>query len=306
MVSIVLPVYKADFLAQAIESILGQTYKNFDLTIVNDCSPYNIDEIVSKYVSDNRVKYVKLEKNRGGVNLVAHWNECMRYATRELALLASDDDYYEPDYLMEMVKLSLKYPSVNLFHCRIRHVDEMGRTLLVSQSALEYESSVDFISQRLIYRRKQSLQEFMFRRKAYVDIGGFVEFPMAWYTDDATWDLLSRNGVAYSGKVLFNFRMSGQNISTPTHNVVEKIEAIKQFTRWMCVFLASLNPESVDDRFVKSTIDKKYYDILKSDYLNTIQGLSLKNQIKVLRRAYKEKEVGLKTSIHILLLKLFK
>lgn len=48
-ISITVPAYKAQYLAECIESILAQTYSNFELVIVNDASPQNLDEIVGKY-----------------------------------------------------------------------------------------------------------------------------------------------------------------------------------------------------------------------------------------------------------------
>ena len=99
LISFVLPAFKSEFLEQAINSILNQTYENFELIIVNDCSPDNVEEIVYSF-KDKRIKYYENEKNIGGTNLIDNWNLCTRFANGEYLILASDDDIYSPDFLM--------------------------------------------------------------------------------------------------------------------------------------------------------------------------------------------------------------
>ena len=66
LVSIIMPSYNtASFIAESIQSVLAQSYKDWELIIVDDCSPDNTDEIVKPYLSDERIKYLKNEKNSG-------------------------------------------------------------------------------------------------------------------------------------------------------------------------------------------------------------------------------------------------
>ena len=77
--SVMVPAYKAQFLAECIDSILAQSYKNFELIIVNDASPQDLDSIVSKY--DNpRIRYYKNEVGFGAEHVVGNWNKCLEYA----------------------------------------------------------------------------------------------------------------------------------------------------------------------------------------------------------------------------------
>lgn len=55
--SVTVPAYKPQYLVECIDSILAQTYKNFELIIVNDASPQDLDSIVSKY-DDPRIRYL--------------------------------------------------------------------------------------------------------------------------------------------------------------------------------------------------------------------------------------------------------
>lgn len=67
--SFVLPVFKAKYLSESIDSILNQTMSDFELIIVNDQSPDDIDSIVFSF-NDSRIQYDINEKNIGGTDLI--------------------------------------------------------------------------------------------------------------------------------------------------------------------------------------------------------------------------------------------
>jgi len=65
LVSVITPAYNcAEFLGKTIESVISQTYTNWEMIIVNDCSTDNTADVVKNY-SDSRIKYFCLEKNSG-------------------------------------------------------------------------------------------------------------------------------------------------------------------------------------------------------------------------------------------------
>ena len=64
MISIGLPIYKVDFLEQAIDSVLNQTHQDYELIILNDNSPYDVEKILNKY-GDSRIRYYKNLENIG-------------------------------------------------------------------------------------------------------------------------------------------------------------------------------------------------------------------------------------------------
>jgi len=67
--SVTVPAYKAQFLSECIDSILAQTYKNFEVIIVNDASPHDLDSIVKKY-DDPRIHYYKNKVGFGAEHVV--------------------------------------------------------------------------------------------------------------------------------------------------------------------------------------------------------------------------------------------
>ena len=91
LVSIITPSYKSErFIAECIESVLAQTYRDWEMIIVDDCSPDNSNEIVQKYIErDDRIKLFKLEKNSGAA--VARNRAIEEAKGRFIAFLDADD-----------------------------------------------------------------------------------------------------------------------------------------------------------------------------------------------------------------------
>lgn len=269
-----LPAYKAPFLHEAIDSILAQSYTDFELVIVNDASPENLDEIVQSY-SDKRIRYYRNAENLGKKDLVSNWNLCLSYARGEYFVLASDDDVYHKDFAVKMIELLEKYPNVDLAHCRVATINAEKNVVSVSGSCQEWESCVDFVHNRAIYRRTQMAPDFMCRTAALRAIGGFVSFPLAWYSDDATWFLLAKHGgVAWSSDILFYFRNSGLNISSSPRGVAEKkLAAATQYSEWLEFFISELKPENSQQKQILNTIDILFMSII----LNAIPYM-LKNE----------------------------
>lgn len=102
LVTIVTPSYKSEkYLARTIESVLAQKYLSWELVIVDDCSPDNANELVEKYIkNDRRIKLLRLDKNSGAA--VAR-NAAIEAANgRYIAFLDSDDQWL-PDKLARQI-----------------------------------------------------------------------------------------------------------------------------------------------------------------------------------------------------------
>ena len=80
--SVTVPAYKAQFLSERIDSILAQTYKNFELIIVNDASPQDLESIVSLY-DDTRIRYYKNKFGFGAEHVVGNWNKRLECTKNE-------------------------------------------------------------------------------------------------------------------------------------------------------------------------------------------------------------------------------
>ena len=139
--SILLPAYKCRYLKECIDSILGQTYPNWELIIVNDASPEDIDSVVQTY-TDQRIHYYKNAHNFGAKRLVEQWNHCLRLAKGEYVICMGDDDRLKPDCMEQYAQLIARYPDVAILHGQTDIIDEQGSLLRHTPKRSEIESVV--------------------------------------------------------------------------------------------------------------------------------------------------------------------
>ncbi len=265
--SFVLPAYKAKFLKAAIDSILNQTYSNFELIIVNDASPEDLDSIVDSY-NDSRIQYYKNEKNLGGKDLVAQWNHSITYAKGEYLILASDDDEYSLQYLEKMDIMINKYPMVNVFRPRVKRVDNNGKILHLEGFEGEYLSKIEYIYIWTNGMIGSGIPFYIFKRKALMAIGGFVSMPLAWFSDDATVLRLADSGIVIYNRTLFSFRYSNENISTAQNKkstLVAKYKATKIFYDEHTSFINNYNPQDDDEEFMLERVKKFFPRMIRKD-----------------------------------------
>lgn len=101
LVSIIMPAYNAqEFIDEAIESVILQTYNNWELIIINDGSTDNTQQIANRYVAqDARVKLI----NQANQGETASRNNGIKAATGEYIAFLDSDDFYFPNYLKKMI-----------------------------------------------------------------------------------------------------------------------------------------------------------------------------------------------------------
>lgn len=122
LVSIIMPSYNtANYIGVAIESVLKQTYKNWELLIVDDCSIDNTDEVVEKY-NDERITYLKNEKNSGAA---VSRNRALKNANGKWIAFLDSDDLWCPTKLEEQIKF-MEQNRYSFSYTNYREVDEYG------------------------------------------------------------------------------------------------------------------------------------------------------------------------------------
>lgn len=288
MISVAIPAYKKKYLEQAIKSVLNQSYSDFELIIVDDYSPEDLSSTVNKF-SDLRVHYYRNKINLGSESLVKNWNKCLEYCKGEYFVLFSDDDIMEPNFLANLFGLSQKYPQVDLFHSRVKKINAVGDVIGYTPLCPEYESVVDFLWHAIYGYRNLFVTEFLCRTDAIKAIGGFVDFPLAWGSDYATWfTLAKKNGIVYSDESLSSWRFSDSNISS-IGNIEKRLSALYQYEQWLNTFVDNLSVINEKEIFLVEQCKSKINSFFrqKREYL-LFQQLTKKDKIKGIFNLYKD------------------
>ncbi len=109
LVSVVIPGYKNQYIRQSIESVLQQTYTNFEIVVVDDGSPFHLQELLQDYIQQKKIRYFYQENKK----MAAARNAGIRYAQGELIAFLDDDDLWLPTKLEKQVPLFAD-PSVGI------------------------------------------------------------------------------------------------------------------------------------------------------------------------------------------------
>lgn len=241
--SVTIPAYKDRFLKETIDSILTQTYQNYEIVIVNDASPYNLDCIVSQY-TDTRIHYFKNEKNCGAKNVVDNWNICLSHALGEFVMCIGDDDKLTPRCLQDFADLIKKYPDLDIYHARSEIIDDNSNFVCLLEKRPEWESVYS-----LMYNpRNTHLGDWLFRTETLRKNGGYYKLPYGWQSDDITaFIAAATHGVANTQEVGFQYRGNGLSISHDLTCIEDKIEAVHHAIKWQLDFVTKKHPNTDED-----------------------------------------------------------
>ncbi|MDD2338304.1 MAG: glycosyltransferase family 2 protein, partial [Geobacteraceae bacterium] len=126
-ISVCIPSYNcAPFLAEAIDSVLAQSYTDFELVIIDDCSSDSSTEIIAGYgEKDPRIVCLSNETNLG---MVANWNRCLELAKGEyIHYLFADDTFASPECLAKMLRVIESDSAISLVVSARNIIDEDSR-----------------------------------------------------------------------------------------------------------------------------------------------------------------------------------
>ncbi|AFJ08639.1 putative glycosyltransferase [Prevotella intermedia] len=237
------PTFKVKFLQLAIDSMLKQSFDDFEIIISDDSSPYHVADVIKNY-NDHRIRFRRNISNFGGKNLVDHWNLLLKESNAEYVIVASDDDVYQPNFLEDINSLSLKYPYINVLRARVQRIDENGEITSKEDIFEEYQTQLEALYSIFCGNYIGCVGNYVFRRSALLKIGGFINFPYAWFSDLVTAMNLIQYGQANTKAILFNFRISNYNISNTKHNKEvdrHKLRATILFDEWVSMYMKAIN-----------------------------------------------------------------
>ena len=126
-ISVCIPVYNGEtYLAQTIQSVLDQTYSDFELVIIDNASTDNTVSIVRSF-TDSRIRLIQNETN---VGMLGNWNNCLRYGNCEYMQLLCADDLLTPDNFQKKVKILEDFPEVGMVFSGSHVINENNKVVM--------------------------------------------------------------------------------------------------------------------------------------------------------------------------------
>lgn len=127
-VSVIIPNYNhAPFLRRRIESVLQQSYQDFEVIFLDDASEDNSAEVFAPFAGDPRIRAFFNDTNTGIPG--KQWNRGVRAARGEYIWIAESDDYADPAFLERLVPQLEAHPTAGLVYCQSRIVNENGEVI---------------------------------------------------------------------------------------------------------------------------------------------------------------------------------
>ena len=124
LVSVIMPSYNtADYISESIKSVQAQTYTNWELIIVDDCSTDNTDEVVGAFLGDQRIRYLKNKKNSGAA---VSRNRALREAKGRWIAFLDSDDLWVPEKLEKQIGF-MKKNGYSFSYTNYEEIDMAGQ-----------------------------------------------------------------------------------------------------------------------------------------------------------------------------------
>ena len=206
-ISVVIPVYnQAQYLSETIDSVLGQTYRNFEIIIIDDGST-DASPVIARHYGDS-IRYFRQE-NQG---LAGARNSGIHAARSDIICLLDSDDAWSPAYLEKMMEMVSRHAGATVFYCQAQCIDANGQILpqIVGGSRTRSDDTY-----RTLLRANFLIPSTItMRRPAIIDAGLF-DVAFRRLQDWELWIRLSKSGHRFVGlaDVLVRYRIHSSSLS---------------------------------------------------------------------------------------------
>jgi glycosyltransferase involved in cell wall biosynthesis len=241
LVTVLLPVYNAEkFLSEAIDSILNQTYQNFEFLLINDGSTDTSRAIILNY-TDSRIRYLENEKNIG---LIHTLNRGMAEANGSYIARMDADDVSRADRLIKQVDFLESNPSYGMVGSWC--------SVINSSKKIEYHTSHESLQFALLNYCCFVHPSVMLRKSVLTDNQFYFDSHFVHSEDYELWTrLLTKTKAANLPDYLLSYRVHEHQISS-----IYREEQLAMFSNIIRNYLQRLDAE-IPDRFIQLfTIEK--------------------------------------------------
>ena len=173
-VSVIIPNYNhAPYLKERIDSVLNQTYQDFEVIILDDCSPDNSVEVIEQYRSNPHVSHILINEQNTR-NTFIQWERGISMAKGRYIWIAESDDVAEPQLLETLIGQLEQHPDASVAFCHSRLIDADGGLLSEQNTKnpaqpgqITIDGSCTFLRHLLIFNYIYNASMAVFRRDVY-------------------------------------------------------------------------------------------------------------------------------------------
>ena len=274
-VSVIIPNYNhAKFLEQRISSVLEQSFQDFEVIIMDDCSTDDSIEIIEKFKNHPKIsKLIYNDVNSGST--FKQWEKGLKFAKGSLIWIAESDDYCNKEFLNKLVpKFS---PNTNIVYCQSFKTnrddnvkgswyswtkDLKGGEIFNNNFVI---NGVEYIKKFLIFKNTiPNASAVLFRKTAYIEVGGVTE-DIKTNNDWLLWlKMLCLGDISYVAEPLNYFRYHENSVIAMTRK-----NANNEFLGIYCIVLRTFF-----EKFIKNLKGEGMAEILKINRRLTIYDVS--------------------------------
>ncbi len=214
---------RENFIKQAIDSVLSQSFTDFEIIITDDCSTDNTEKVVNSY-TDKRIKYIKNETNLG---IAKNRNKSLKMSNGEyIAVLDSDDYWIDKDKLKKQVEFLDLYKDYVLIGTYMNIVDKNNVLIKKTKYINKYFFNYNFILKKLLLIKNFFCHSsVMYRKKEVYNIGSYDEnLPISWEDYDLWLKLGLKYKIANLNRVSVNYRIHESQSDANKKEIVKKTD----------------------------------------------------------------------------------
>jgi glycosyltransferase involved in cell wall biosynthesis len=214
-VSVIVPNYNhSAYLPDRLNSILQQTFTDFEVIILDDCSTDDSRQVIEGYADNPRIKHIVYNESNSG-STFRQWYKGIELARGEWIWLAESDDWCEPVFLETLMRGVSDKTAVAIAQSIV--VADSGKVLWNSKAAYlkQTRTGLEYLAENMLKENSIfNASMCIFRRSFFYNIG--PEFTTYKFCGDwVFWiNMLLHGDIFISGKVLNYFRKHGQDVSS--------------------------------------------------------------------------------------------
>jgi len=227
--TIILPVRNGgEYLKECVKSILAQTYKNFDVAILENEST----DGSAKWLESLRDSRIKIYPSTSDLSIQDNWARALTIPRQEFITFIGHDDLLTPDFLVEMNQLIEDDLNASLYQTDFHIIDQSGK--IINTSKIAKHETLDEMLRGFLTLQRQSFSGCVMRRNDYDKVGGFPNYSRLLWADIVLWLRLASisHAVAIS-KPCFLLRVhpNSTGVSSKGQAILDAMNSFIQFLK---------------------------------------------------------------------------